>query len=380
MHLIRPVVLIVAAAALNACIYTDRSEIYQKSGSIKSLEIPEDVTSAPLEELYPIPRVTPRADTFYDMEKDGFVVPRPDPMKAEAEGAQVRIQKVGEQRWILLEAPASQVWPLTQSFLSRAGIVAAQSNPASGLIETRWVEFKSDETIKSRFRLKVEQGFRPDTTEVHVLAQQIPVGETATSWTGVSGGAERASWLTEELANSLALDIENSAASLLGQAVGGEVKANLMIDGEEPVLRLRVNPTRAWATLTHALNQGDFRLWGESPDRDLLYFQYLDPDRQRGWLMRLLRGGKSVHQVERAPHTLDTILTQLTDTSQVRQDFDGIKGVGFGKPPEPNIGYLLLVDRKGPAEVRITVRDMQGRAMDLGTRKKLLTQIRNSLI
>lgn len=379
MHSIRTVVLIVAAAALNACIYTDRSEIYQKSGSLKSLEIPEEVTSAPLEELYPIPRISPRADAFYNMEKDGFVVPRPDPMKAEAQGAQVRIQKVGDQRWILLEAPASQVWPLTQSFLSRVGIVVEQSNPGSGLIETRWVEFKSDETNKSRFRLKVEQGLRPDTTEVHVSAQQLPVDETTDSWAGASADSERAGWLTEQLANNLALDVENSTASLLGQAVGGEVKANLMIDGEEPVLQLQVNRTRAWATLTHALQQDEFRLWGESPDRGVMYFQYLDPDKQRGRVMRLVRG-KSIHQIEEPPHTLDTILSRLEDSPQVRKDFAEVDGAEFGKPPEPKIGYLLLLDYKGQADVRLIVRDMQGRVMDLRTHKKLLTEIRNNLI
>src|SRR5690606_12087919 len=100
---------------------------------------------------------------------------------------------------------------------------------------------------------------------------------------------------------------------------------------------------------------------------------YLDPDRQRGRLMRLIRG-KSVHQVEQAPHTPDSLLARLEDTPQVRQDFADIQGADFGNPPEPNIGYLLLFEHKGPADVRLTVRDMHGRAMDLRTRKKLLTE------
>ncbi len=370
----------VSILLLSGCIYRDRSEDYQKAGSIKSLVLPEDIRSAPLEELYPVPPVAPRTDSFYDLRTDGFVVPRPEPMIAEGEGAKVRIQRVGEQQWILLEAPASQIWPLTQSYLSEAGILVERSNPTSGLIETRWVEFKSDSTTRSRFRIEVEQGLRPETTEVHIAAQQVPAADVKTSsWTDASVNSERAKALLEDLANSLAADIENNAASLLGQSVGGEVKAKLLMEGAEPVLRLQLQNARAWATLTHALKEDEFRLWGESTAQGLLYFQYLDEDKRRGRFMRMLRG-RTVHQIETAPHTQEEITAHLADEPEVRATFANTADVRFGNALEDQFGYLLRVEQTAPNMARVTLRDARGKRLPIRDHKKILMEIRDNLI
>ncbi len=370
----------VSILLLSGCIYRDRSEDYQKAGSIKSLVLPEDIRSAPLEELYPVPPVAPRTDSFYDLKTDGFVVPRPEPMIVEGEGAKVRIQRVSEQQWILLEAPASQIWPLTQSYLSEAGILVERSNPASGLIETRWVEFKSDSATRSRFKIQVEQGLRPETTEVHVAAQQVPAADVrSSSWADASANNERAKTLLEDLANSLAVDIENNSASLLGQSVGGEVKARLLMEGQEPVLRLQLQNARAWATLIHALNEDEFRLWGESRAQGLLYFQYLDDDKRRGRFMRLLRG-RTVHEIEVAPHSIELITEHLADDPEVRATFANTTDVKFGNALENQFGYLLRVEQTAPNAARVTLRDARGQPLEMREHKKILMEIRDNLI
>lgn len=366
------------SSSLTGCIFRDRSEDYQRTGSIKPITLPEGVTSVPLEPLYPIPEVQEQS-AFYDIRTDGFVVPRPEQMSAEGEKSKIKIQKVGELRWILAEAPTSQVWPLTQSFLSRAGINVAQSAPSTGLIQTDWVVFKADPDIRNQFRIRIEKGLRPETTEIHVLQHQVE-GERATfdSWPEKSTNPERESWLLDELANALAGDIDNKAASLLGQAVGGSTKAELFMDGTEPALRLRVPRSRAWATMAHSLTREGFIPWDEASDKGVFYAQFRDESKKRNWFIRLFTF-EPASATKEAPHTLDEVLTHLSPQEEVRRLFGEMEGAAFGEPLEKSYGYLVVLYPEGNDYI-VKVRNARGERIDLADNKRMLTVLRRNLI
>lgn len=374
-----PVLSLLAATLLAGCIYVDRSDNYQRAGSINDLEIPADLQKEPLQPLYPIPDIVERYNVFYGVEQGDFDVPRPEPMNAEREASQVKIQQMGERRWILLEAPASQVWPLAQSFLSRYGIGVANSAPAEGLIETQWFQFKVDTDSKSRFRIRIEKGVRADTTEVHVLHHQADRRERDNlPWPSSSSDDERKAWMMEELANALALDIGNKAASLLGQSVGGEPKAELAVRQGQPVLVLRLDRDRAWATLRHALEGEPFIEWGADADHGILYLQFLDKLEKRNWLVRLFRGA-SRYQIKKTPYSLDTVLDHLADEPPVRALFGDVKTAEFGSPGIDNLGLLLrTVVRDG--EVVVEIRDAHGRQPPGAVQKRALLELRRNLI
>lgn len=372
-------VALAVSSSLTGCIFRDRSQDYQRAGSIKPIALPEGVTSVPLEPLYPIPDVQQKSTSFYDISTDGFVVPRPEQMSAEGERSKIKIQKVGDLRWILAEAPTSQIWPLTQSFLSRVGIDVAQSTPSTGFIQTDWVVFKSDPETKNQFRLRIEKGLRPETTEIHVLQHQLTgAGERLGSWPETSTNPERESWLLDELANALAGDIDNKAASLLGQAVGGEVKAELFIDGTEPALRLRVPRPRAWATLAHSLKQDGFALWDEANEKGVFYVQFVDETKKPNWFMRLITF-ESAAATEEAPHKLNEVLAHLSPQEEVRRLFDGMPGVAFGEPLQKSYGYLVILYPQG-GDYIVKVRDARGERIKLADNKRMLTLIRLNLL
>lgn len=364
---------------LSGCIFRDRSEDYQRTGSIKPIELPEGVSSVPLEPLYPIPDVHEQQAAFYDIKTDGFVVPRPEPMSAEAEQSKIKIQKVGEHRWILAEAPTGQVWPLTQSFLSQVGIEVAQSVPATGLVQTDWVVFKADPGTKSQFQIRIEKGLRPDSTEVHVLQREAPVDtQQLAAWPQRSSNPEREAWLLDQLANALAVDIGNKAASLLGQSVGGEVKAELFMDGAEPALRLRLPGSRAWATVAHALNLEGYRLWDEDSERRIFYVQFRDESKKRNWFVRLFTF-EPASAAKETPYKLNDILTHLAPKEEARGLFGNIPGTAFGEPLEKGLGYLVVLRQQGD-EVVVKLRDHRGLKLDLADNKRMLAVIRRNLI
>lgn len=367
------------SSSLTGCIFRDRSEDYQRTGSIKPITLPEGVTSVPLEPLYPIPEVQEQNAAFYDIRTDGFVVPRPEQMSAEGEKSKIKIQKVGDLRWILAEAPTGQVWPLTQSFLSRTGINVAQSVPATGLIQTDWVVFKADPEVRNQFRIRIEKGLRPETTEIHVLQHQT-TGESAQlgAWPETSTNPDREAWMLDELANSLAGDIENKAASLLGQAVGGQVKAELFMDGSEPALRLRVPRSRAWATLAHSLTREGYIPWGESSEKGVFYVQFHDETKKRNWFIRLFTF-EPASATKTAPHELSDILMHLSPQEEVRRLFGDMQGVAFAEPLEKSYGYLAILYQEGDDFI-VKIRDARGERIDLADNKRMLAVIRRNLI
>lgn len=362
-----------------SCIYTDRSNDYQRSGSIPRVTLPDGVNSTPLEPLYPIPPVTQRMDAFLESDIGGDGVPRPEPMSAEREAAKIKIQKVGDRQWMLVEAPASQVWPLAQSYLSQTGIEVAKSDAEVGLIETQWVQFKLDNQNQSRFQIRIEKGVRYETTEVHILQDQAPINtNVARNWPAKSIDEERETWLLEGMANTLVQSIGNKAASLLGQSVGGDSKAELVLHEEEPALYLRLNKVRAWATLAHGLKSDGFIKWEENDDLGVFYFQFTGAYKRPNWFVRLFTWGDDA-PVKDAPYSMNEVLQHLANNSEVKSLVSGITPVAFNEPLPNSEGYLLVLshlDGKWVARVR----DYKGERLDLELNKKLLAMLRRNLI
>lgn len=364
-----------AGIGLTGCIYLDRSASYQQANSLEPLQVPAGLPPLESEPLYPIPEVKPRTDTFVDVAATGkFEVPRPEPIDVEKEQAKVKLQRVGDERWILLEAPASQVWPLTQSFLVQRGIRVARSHPASGLIETDWVEFNNDPAHRSRFRLNIEQGIRLETTEIRVLHARRPSAARIDTWPDRSSDEQMTNAMLEDLANELALEISNRSASLLGQNVGGQVKAELVMDGREPSIKLRLSESRATATVSHALRSEQFKLWGSAASGRVFYMNYADPNARKGWFGWF--GGDE--PPEQAPHPVEQILARLAPEALNDPLFNGLP-VAAGEALSPQLGHLLVLTPTDGGYLA-KLRDMRGRPVDVALAKRVLTEVRRELL
>ena len=376
---IKRFILLLTTLVLSACIFHDRSEDYQRSGSIGTIELPEGMSSAPLDPMYPIPEVSERYGSFHDVGQGGFVIPRPEPRNIEKDNAKVKIQRVGERRWILAEAPTSHVWPLVQSFLTNNGIDVARSVPATGVIHTDWVYFNADVGMKSQFRINIEKGVRSEATEVHILHHQVAEAATELgAWPDHSTNPEREEWFVDALANTLAEQIDTRGASLLGQAVGGKAKAERFAVGSEPALRLRLERQRAWATVAHSLKQDNFILWDEDATNGIFYIQHQDPERKRTRFMRRIFGERK-ELSETTPYSISEVKQHLAEAPEVRELFDGLSGVDFNAPLEDGIGYLVVVKKDDDGFV-MKVRDHRGLRLDLPTSRRLIAIIHRNLI
>lgn len=354
-------------------IFRDSSNDYLKAESIPPIELAGNTNTEVFGELYVIPKQD-KANYEYP---DEFEVPRPDALSTSAFTEKVKIQRLGENRWIAINTSPAEVWPRVRRFLNSNGLSVDRTNPQEGIIETAWLQFKDDPDNRDKYRFSIEQGVQPDSAEIHVthlsLSRDVEV-PAAVDWSDKSTNAERESWMVDELAASLANDTGSGSASLLAQTIGGEDKIALVAKNQEPVLRMNLDQVRAWATLSYSLEQEGFRLIDENEDFRIFYVDYENPDESEGFFSGWFSDDEKTYPA------LDAVISQLNlqDTAENRKLFPAAAFASAQKRSDA-AGYLVLVTPEAEG-LEVSIRDASGQRLEPRQARELLTTIRRNLI
>lgn len=131
-------------AALTACSSTpDNKEIIEskvfdyKAPPVKArpLEVPPDLTAYAGDDRYGIPGDAESGTSYLEYSKGTKrktnVLP---PVK------NVRLERRDNQRWILVNDKAENIWPVIKEFWKENGLVLKIENPQVGIMETEWAE------------------------------------------------------------------------------------------------------------------------------------------------------------------------------------------------------------------------------------------------
>ncbi|WP_346839027.1 outer membrane protein assembly factor BamC [Microbulbifer sp. SAOS-129_SWC] len=384
--------LCIASVALAGCgifgkdgYFRDRGDDYQMADSLPPLQMPAGVSEKPQEELYEVPQIN-NGDT----PSGEFEVPRPQALSVNAGMDRVKIQKLGNRRWVLVSQPPDEVWPQLHYFLRTSGLKLASSDASAGVLETAWLTFKQSPDTKDKYRLTVEAGVQPDTTEIHVRQLSVPANRPVkepVQWPAQSTSPEREGWMIDEMSSALAAESGGAAASLVAQSIGGgSVKVQVQEPaGKEPFMSLDLSMDRAWATVAHALNVGAYRLHQEDQDIGLFYVTYdedreLPEDEKGGWFSW---GKKDKGEDELAAKadkvTLQQLLGNIEPGSEAKPAlFEGMTGLG-GATGQDLPGYLVIV-RGDDEHIQVRIRDTHGQPLARNKASKLLMAIRQNLI
>ncbi|HEX7889492.1 MAG TPA: outer membrane protein assembly factor BamC [Ramlibacter sp.] len=127
--------LLALAAALSACSVMEGDKIDYKTASRgSSLEVPPDLTQLSRDTRYAMPGGAVSASNY----QLGQSLPGV-PTAATAVG-DVRIERAGNQRWLVVNRPADQLWPLVRDFWQENGFLLAMDQSNLGIMETDWAE------------------------------------------------------------------------------------------------------------------------------------------------------------------------------------------------------------------------------------------------
>lgn len=371
--------------------FRNRGSDYLKADNIPPLVLDESADRHALGDLYPIPPVTA---TDFDETPESYDIPRPLPLSANMLQESVKIQRLGAQNWILMNVAPGEVWPRVRSFLNVNGLAVSSANISNGVIETDWIQFKTDLSTYDRYRLQIDQGVQPDTSEIHITHVSIPSDTRPAedfTWPQASVNAERERWLLDELAATLASDTTEGGTSLLAQAIGGSAKAGLVIQKNEPVLSLRLDRSRALGTLAHAVKQEGFSPYENDSAAGIFYVHYRKPEPDGpGWLTRKwtgFRNSKLITSVLGVSESEEIKIKSRYSLAELQARLP--EGDAFDRAPLSNRdaekelpdapGYLLVVTGED-GDLVIRLRDPYGKRLDPRKAREMLTVIRKNLI
>jgi outer membrane protein assembly factor BamC len=127
--------LLAAVCALSACAVLEGDKIDYKSASKgAALEVPPDLTQLSRDSRYMLPGSSVSANSYQVGQAVTGV-----PTAASAVG-DVRIERSGNQRWLVVNRPADQLWSPVRDFWQESGFLLAMDQPNLGIMETDWAE------------------------------------------------------------------------------------------------------------------------------------------------------------------------------------------------------------------------------------------------
>lgn len=301
--------------------FRNRSKDYLLSEEMPPLVVPEELEHAEIGQLYPIP---PIADTAV-LDESGDV-PRPQTLSANSLEELVKIQTLGDQRWILSNRAPSEVWPRVRNILNRSGIHTAHAEAATGILDTVWLEFQGDSAYHHRYRLFIQPGVQLNSTEIKVLHDRMPQGgEAAEQWPEASVDEQREEDMMQILAEAMAGDVSSGTVSLLAQTIGGAEKVEIVTPKvADPYLMMKLDMDRAWASVAYSLQRGGFTTIDQDRSDGVFYVNYTEQtDDKPGFFRRLLGRGEKVLEIDYL-----VLLTTVEDGVQIRvvnEDRAGVK-------------------------------------------------------
>ena len=283
-------------------VFRDRSNEYQQAAVVPPMQIPGELDSYTIDQLYVIPEpVIEDAMAFED-------VPLPRPVETRRREG-VIIQSLSEQRWILIDATPSQVWPRIRDYWTELQILLDYENPGAGIMETSWVELGSDRENRHKYRILIEPGLHSGYSEIYVVhLQQLrtdPIPAVIT-WPETSSAPDLEQEMLRSISQFLAdrNDIyQASSASLLAGTIQAASKANIITDGGEgaPVLELKVDYNRAWVQIRQALEAAEIAIVDANRDQSFFSVRFagiVPEQKQPGFFGRLLGRGGEVSERE----------------------------------------------------------------------------------
>mgnify|MGYP003700570689 CR=1 FL=1 len=261
-------------------LFRNRSQDYRRAEELPVIVVPGKLDKEAIGQLYPIPPISDTAVLEEDLD-----VPRPQPLSENVLEEKVKIQSLGDERWILTNRGPSEVWPRVRNILNRSRIPTARAEASEGVIETVWLKFQDDAENKHRFRFYIQPGVQVNSTEIKVLHDQAPRDDeevTDSAWPVESESDDREAHMTRLLAESLAGDVSSGTVSLLAQTIGGEKKVEIVTPSvADPYVLMKLDFERAWASVGYSVQRGNYTLIDQNRSEGIYYVNYT-PDKDEG--------------------------------------------------------------------------------------------------
>lgn len=305
--------LLALAALLSACSVLEGDRIDYKSASKgPSLEVPPDLTQLSRDSRYMVPGSGPVSASAYQAGQTVAGVPT-----AAIAVGDVRIERAGNQRWLVVNRPADQLWGPVRDFWQENGFLMAMDQPALGIMETDWAENRAkipqdlirqalgklvdsvySTAERDRFRTRMERN-ASGNTEIYISHRgMIEVYSSnqkdQTMWQPRPTDPELEAEFLRRLMVRLGVSQEQSKA--LVAAGGSKPVARVSAVNNSPVVVLEEGFDRAWRRVGLALDRTGFTVEDRDRSQGMYFVRYVPPNpdkKEPGFFGKLLSFGSS---------------------------------------------------------------------------------------
>ena len=271
-------------------------------GKTSGLEVPPDLTQLTRDSRYQQPQggaVSAAAFQSNTPATTAAAVVVATPIAAQSV-ADMRIERLGNERWLRTGLTPEQLWPQLQAFWKERGFVIVQDTQATGVMETDWAENRGKlplDFVRSsigkifdgaystgeldKFRTRVERS--PSGTEVYITHRgMIEVYNSdrkeSTTWQPRQPDPQ----LEGELLSRLMLKLgapENVAKAAVESpsAPGAPARARLVANQPSATLQIDDGFDRAWRRVGVALDRSGFTVEDRDRTQGVYFVRYVDP-------------------------------------------------------------------------------------------------------
>jgi outer membrane protein assembly factor BamC len=280
---------------LAGCSMLEADKIDYKSASRgTSLEIPPDLTQLSRDTRYVVPGGSVTASSF----QAGQAVPGA-PTAASTLG-DVRIERAGNTRWLVVTRPADQVWGPVRDFWQENGFLLTLDQANLGIMETDWAENRAKlpqdfirNTLgkvfdslystgeRDRFRTRLERN-ATGGTEIYISHRGMievynNTQKDQTIWQPRATDPELEAEFLRRLMVRLGAPAEQSRALV---AAGGTVRPTSRVAtvGNQPVVQIDEGFDRAWRRVGLTLDRTGFTVEDRDRSQGTYFVRYVEPN------------------------------------------------------------------------------------------------------
>ncbi|WP_233575539.1 outer membrane protein assembly factor BamC [Noviherbaspirillum saxi] len=301
---------------------------YKSAGKAPTLEVPPDLTQLQRENRYAIPEANRGTATASGYTLQQNTRPVAATTVAPVVTNDIRIDRAGNQRWLVVKQTPEALWPQIKDFWQDSGFLLVQETPQSGVMETDWAENRAkipQDFIRStigkaldslystgerdKFRTRLERA--PDgSTEIYIShrgMQEVLVGQQkdSTTWTPRASDAElEAEFLSRLMAR---LGVESTRAkATVANAISQPIRSKLVKGANGGYVEVDEGFDRAWRRVGLALDRVGFTVEDRDRTQGMYFVRYVDPDLDQkkgetGFFSKLFSFGSSDDKARTAP-------------------------------------------------------------------------------
>lgn len=302
--------LLALAAALSACSVLDGEKVdYRSAGKGVSLEVPPDLTQLSRDSRYVVPGGPVTASSY----QIGQAAPSL-PTAATALG-DVRIERAGNQRWLVVNRPADQLWGPIRDFWQESGFLLSMDQPNLGIMETDWAENRAkipqdiirntlgklidsvySTAERDRFRTRLERS-AAGGTEIFVSHRGMVevysnTQKDQTVWQPRAADPELEAEFLRRL--MVKLGAPQVQAQAVAAAAPAKAVSRVATVNNQPVVVIDEGFDRAWRRVGLALDRTGFTVEDRDRSQGTYFVRYVAPNpdkKEPGFFARIFGAG-----------------------------------------------------------------------------------------